>query len=90
MTSVDLEPQSTKGFFFNVLCTEHPNTITPTKMVLAITYSLHKISITHIEWFSFNVLCTKHPNAITPTKMVLAITYSIHMISSTHIEGFIF
>jgi hypothetical protein len=72
MTSVDLEPQSmkgflfqcltpyirlapksAKGFFFNVLCMEHPNTITPTKVVLAITYSLHMISSTHIEGFFF-------------------------------------
>lgn len=52
MTSVDLEPQSTKGFFFfNALCMEHPNSITPTKMVLTITYSLHKISSTHIDGY---------------------------------------
>jgi hypothetical protein len=75
---------------FYVLSTEHPNTITPTKMVLTITYSLHKISSTHIERFFFKVLCMEHPNTITPTKVVLAITCSLHKISSTHIEGFFF
>ncbi len=49
-------PRATKYegfFFFNVLCMEHPNSITPTKMVLTITYSLHEISSTHIEGFFF-------------------------------------
>jgi hypothetical protein len=88
MTSVDLEPHSMKGFFFNVLCMEHPNSITPTKMVLTITYSLHKLA-PHTLMGIFYVLCTENPNTITPTKNGVN-NYFLHKVSSTHIEGFFF